>query len=235
MKIIKFLLTFIVMFTALNLLVILFFRFFDPASTAIINEELEWKDFFKTTYSENYSPANLCNISKYMQLSVVASEDQRFFEHWGFDLKQIQKALKENKRRKIARGASTISMQVAKNLFLFRSKSLIRKGIEMYYTLLIELLWSKERILEVYLNSAEFGQGVYGVKVAALKYFRRIPSRLNISQSALLAATLPSPNKRNPSRVTPYLLRRQGEIIRQMKLLGGVEFIKRNVNCSLLF
>jgi monofunctional biosynthetic peptidoglycan transglycosylase len=170
-----------------------------------------------------------------MQLSVVASEDQRFFDHWGFDIAQIQKAIKENKKRKIARGASTITMQVAKNLFLWRSKSLIRKGMEVYYTILIELLWSKERILEVYLNSAELGDRIYGVKAAASRYFRSNPKKLNAKQSALLAATLPSPKKRNPSRVTPYLIKRQGEIIRQMNLLGGLEFIKRKVNCSSVF
>ncbi|MGK9367774.1 monofunctional biosynthetic peptidoglycan transglycosylase [Melioribacter sp. Ez-97] len=235
MKIIKFTLKFVGLFTALNLLIIFFFRFINPASTAFINNELGTGALLKTDYSENYSPVKLCNISRYMQLSVIASEDQRFFDHWGFDLDQIQKALKENKKRKITRGASTITMQVAKNLFLWRSKSLIRKGMEVYYTILIELLWSKERILEVYLNSAELGNGIYGVKPAATKYFHTDPKKLNARQSALLAATLPSPKKRNPSRTTPYLLRRQGEIIRQMNLLGGTEFIKRNVNCSPVF
>ncbi|AFN76037.1 monofunctional biosynthetic peptidoglycan transglycosylase [Melioribacter roseus P3M-2] len=235
MKIIKFMLKLIGLFTALNLLIILFFRFINPASTAFINYDLGLGSFFKTNYSENYSPVSLCNISRYMQLSVVASEDQRFFDHWGFDIAQIQKAIKENKKRKIARGASTITMQVAKNLFLWRSKSLIRKGMEVYYTILIELLWSKERILEVYLNSAELGDRIYGVKAAASRYFRLNPKKLNAKQSALLAATLPSPKKRNPSRATPYLIRRQGEIIRQMNLLGGLEFIKRKVNCSSVF
>lgn len=166
------------------------------------------------------------SISKQMPLAVVAAEDQNFPVHFGFDIEQIEKAIKKNKRGGRIRGASTITQQVAKNLFLWEGKSFIRKGIEAYFTILIELMWSKERILEVYLNIAEMGDMVFGVKAASEIYFKKHPAKLTVQQAALIAATLPNPlrySSRNPSG---YILRRQGWIISQMYLLGGVNYLK---------
>ena len=133
------------------------------------------------------------SISDNLKLAVIASEDQLFFEHKGFDKKQIQKAIEENKKRKRPRGASTISQQTAKNVFLWPQSSWFRKGLETYFTVLIELFWSKDRILHVYLNSIETGDGMYGAEAVARHHFNTSASKLSQSQSALIAATLPNP------------------------------------------
>ncbi len=125
-------------------------------------------------------------------------EDQRFFEHFGFDFEQIEKAIKENERKKRNRGSSTITMQVAKNLFLFPSKVFFRKVLEAYYTILIECFWSKKRIIEIYLNIAEMGNSIYGAYAASMFYYKKEPSRLNRLEAAMFADILPNPKKRNP-------------------------------------
>lgn len=163
----------------------------------------------------------LHTISVNLQIAVLASEDQRFFEHRGFDLEQIQKARAENKTRRRPRGASTISQQTAKNVFLWPRSSWFRKGLEAYFTFLIELFWSKERILEVYLNSIEMGKGIYGAEAVARHHFNRPASGLTRHQASLIAATLPNPlrfSSRNPSA---YVLRRSQEILRQMDLIAS--------------
>lgn len=146
---------------------------------------------------------DLKDISPVMVRAVMASEDGRFMEHWGFDLKELIKMKKEHKSKgKKIRGCSTISQQVAKNCFTFCGRSWWRKGFETYYTVLIELFWSKERIMEVYLNIVETGKGVFGVEAAAQKYFGRSAAKLNTHQAVSIACVLPSPLKRNPKTVS---------------------------------
>ncbi len=164
--------------------------------------------------------ADLENISPAMRLAVVAAEDQRFPQHDGFDFAAIEKAVREA-RRGGPRGASTISQQVAKNLFLWPERSWLRKGLEVYFTVAIETLWPKRRILEVYLNVAELGDGVYGVDAAARRYFGVPPSRLSAYQAALLAAVLPNPHKMRADRPGPYTAARARWIEGQMRQLGS--------------
>lgn len=161
------------------------------------------------------------DISPKLQLAVVASEDQLFLEHHGFDVEAIKDALKFNGKHKRVRGASTISQQTAKNLFLWPSRSWIRKGFEVYFTVLLEVLWSKERIMEVYLNIIEMGDGVYGAEGAAQTYFHTSAKQLSSSQCALIAAIIPNPIKYKLSRPTPFINARQSWILRQMNNLGG--------------
>ena len=151
-----------------------------------------------------------------MKRAVVASEDQRFFDHNGFDRVEIKKAIKENKTRRKARGASTISQQTAKNVFLWPQSSWFRKGLEVYFTVLIEFFWPKERILEVYLNVMETGDGIYGVESVAGQHFGTIAANLNASQASLIAATLPNPLRFSSKNPSAYMRKRQAQILGQM-------------------
>ena len=162
-------------------------------------------------------------ISDHLKRAVIASEDQRFYVHNGFDRIEIEKAIKENKTRKKARGASTISQQTAKNLFLWPQSSWFRKGLETWFTLLMELIWPKERILEVYLNIMETGKGLYGAEAVARNHFNSTAAKLTPQQSALIAATLPNPLVYNSRQPGPYIQRRQGQILRQMHTIHLVE------------
>lgn len=155
---------------------------------------------------------SLDEISNKMVYAVIASEDNRFEEHNGFDFIEIKNAINDSKKGKRLRGASTISQQTAKNVFLFPGRSWIRKGLECYFTLLIEWIWGKERIMEVYLNVAETGMGLYGVEAAAQKYFKKSASKLNSYESSLIAASLPNPLKRNPAKPTNYMIKRASQI-----------------------
>ena len=155
-------------------------------------------------------------ISSWMPRAVVASEDGRFYEHHGFDFKEIQNAIDEGKTGKRQRGASTISQQTAKNVFLWPGHSWVRKGLEAYFTVLIELFWSKERIMEVYLNSIEMGAGIYGVEAASQHYFGCTAKELSKPRAALIALCLPSPLKRDPAHPSSYMRRRQRTIMRYM-------------------
>jgi monofunctional glycosyltransferase len=157
------------------------------------------------------------NISESMKHAVIASEDQEFDEHFGFDVDAIEKAMQYNKTHKRKKGASTISQQVAKNVFLWQGRTWLRKGFEVYCTLLIELFWSKERILEVYLNIAEMGDGIYGCEAAAQKYFNKPASKLTDSEAALIAACLPSPKKYNIGSPSDYVRKRQRWVLWQMR------------------
>lgn len=159
-------------------------------------------------------------IAPAAKLAVIAAEDQRFAEHFGFDLDAIGEAVRHNRSHRRKRGASTISQQVAKNLFLWSGRSWLRKGLEVGYTLLIETLWSKRRVLEVYLNVAEFGQGVYGVEAAAQQYFRKPAARLTYHEAALLAAVLPNPRRLRVGAPSTYVQRRASWILGQMNRLG---------------
>jgi monofunctional biosynthetic peptidoglycan transglycosylase len=162
------------------------------------------------------------DISPNLQLAVVCSEDQEFLEHEGFDFNAIKKAYKYNQTHKRKRGASTISQQTAKNVFLWENRSWIRKGLEVYFTFLIETIWSKEDIMEAYLNVIEFGDGIYGAEAAAMHYYGKHAKDLNQPEAAMLAGVLPSPLKLNPSAPTPDLREKQRWIMRQMRMWGGV-------------
>ncbi|MGD9310314.1 MAG: monofunctional biosynthetic peptidoglycan transglycosylase [Desulfosarcina sp.] len=166
-------------------------------------------------------------ISPYAALAVIASEDQHFFDHWGIDLKAIADAIKENRTRRRPRGASTISQQVAKNLFLWPGRSFVRKGLEVYFALLLEGLWTKMRILEVYLNIAEMGRGVFGVEAAGQRFFHKPAARLSPRESAALAAVLPSPRRMSAHRPSDYVARRTWQIRQQMHALGGVAYLQQ--------
>lgn len=165
-------------------------------------------------------------ISPYMRLAVVASEDQTFPYNWGFDFSSIRKALQEHEEGERLRGASTITQQVARNLFLWTGRSWVRKGIEAYITVLLEALWPKQRILEVYLNIVELGDGVFGVEAAAERDFGVSAATLNARQAALLAAVLPNPLHLHVRHPSEYVLQRRAWILRQMKQLGGVAYLK---------
>ncbi|MDD2552445.1 MAG: monofunctional biosynthetic peptidoglycan transglycosylase [Dysgonamonadaceae bacterium] len=156
-------------------------------------------------------------ISDNLKRAVIASEDQLFFEHKGFDTKQIRKALEENKKRKRPRGASTISQQTAKNVFLWPQSSWLRKGLEAYFTVLIEFFWSKDRILHVYLNSMETGDGMYGADAVARHHFNTTAKKLSPSQAALIAATLPNPLRFSSKNPSAYIYKRQAFILQQMR------------------
>lgn len=162
-------------------------------------------------------------ISPNLVCAVVASEDNKFLTHFGFDFEAIKQARKLNKGGKKIYGASTISQQTAKNVFLWPSRSWIRKGFESYFTLLIEIFWPKKRIMEVYLNVAEMGNGIYGAQSAAQFYYKKPASQLNAQQAAMIAACLPSPRKYNPANPTSYLNKRQSKINKLMKLIGPIQ------------
>ena len=166
------------------------------------------------------------HISKEAALAVVASEDQAFPTHWGFDFDEIQDAIKENQKRKRPRGASTISQQVAKNVFLWNGRSYIRKGLEVYFTVLIELIWGKKRILEVYLNVAETGPMTFGVEPASQRFYGHSAETLSRNEAARIAAVLPNPRLFSISHPSKYIQRRTSQIARQMRALGGQKYIR---------
>ncbi len=162
----------------------------------------------------------LDSISPYLPLAVWASEDQNFMNHNGFDLTQIEKAIEERKSGERSRGASTISQQTAKNVFLWPNSNWIRKGLEVYFTILIEVIWDKHRIMEVYLNTIEMGDGIYGAEAVAREHFKCSAQDLTRNQCALIAASLPNPLKYNSSEPSRYMYKRQTWILRQMRWLG---------------
>lgn len=163
-------------------------------------------------------------ISDNMKRAAVSAEDQLFLKHLGFDIKAIEKAYQNNAKGKKVKGGSTISQQTAKNVFLWPGRSYVRKAFEAYFTLLMELLWSKERILEVYLNVIEMGDGIYGAEAAAQAYYGKSCRKLTRSEAALIAACFPNPLRWNPNKATSYIKHRQYLIIRNMKRLGPLDF-----------
>ncbi|GFZ89830.1 monofunctional biosynthetic peptidoglycan transglycosylase [Aquaticitalea lipolytica] len=163
-------------------------------------------------------------ISRNLKLAVICSEDQNFLNHNGFDMKAIEKAIEFNKAGKRVRGASTISQQTAKNVFLWPHRSWFRKGLEAYFTFLIEVFWSKERILEVYLNSIEMGDGIYGAEAASQHWFKKPATKLSRSEAAAIAAILPNPRVYKARPATNYIQGRKNWIVRQMGYFGPLEF-----------
>jgi len=215
----------LLLLAVLPLAPVLFHRFVDPVHTAFMwvarselrsagrdgRVERRWADFDR--------------INPNLRLAVIAAEDQKFLEHSGFDLEAIEKAMAynqrpRNQRAKRVRGASTISQQVAKNLYLWPSRSLLRKGLEAYLTLLIEATWPKRRILEVYLNVAQFDADLFGAEAAAQRFFGKPAARLTADEAALLAAVLPNPKHYHAGKPSNYLRRRQHLVLDQMESLG---------------
>ena len=208
-------------FLGLSLLSVLLLRFLDPPCSALmVQRQLSaWLESKPYAPRQHWVP--LVQIAPCMGVAVMAGEDQTFPEHSGFDWNAIEKAVAHNEKSRKKRGASTISMQTAKNLFLWESRSWLRKGCETYFTLLLEAGWPKKRILEVYLNIVEFGDGLYGVEAASQAFFRKPARALRPSEAALLAAVLPSPHRFRADAPSPYLRGRQAWILAQMRNLGG--------------
>jgi monofunctional biosynthetic peptidoglycan transglycosylase len=186
-------------------------------ASAIFQRDREFRLHYRWVPWDDISPA--------MKLAVVASEDQLFSEHLGFDLQAIGKALEHNQRGRRTRGASTISQQTAKNLFLYPGRSYFRKALEVYFTGLLELFWPKQRILEIYLNIAQFGKGIYGVAEAGRIYFGKSAERLSAPEAALLAAVLPNPAMLQVNPPSAYVERRRRWILQQMRQLGGEDYL----------
>ncbi len=191
-----------------------------PVTPLMLIRCVEQKADGKTmTLKHNW--VGLEEISPKLQLAVVCSEDQNYLKHFGFDWLAIEKALKDNNKGKKLRGGSTISQQTAKNVFLWSGRNFVRKGLEAYFTLLIELMWSKERIMEVYLNSIEMGDGVYGAEAAAKYWFNKEAKNLNKDESAAIAAVLPNPLKYKAYPASTYISKRKEWIKQQMSFWGN--------------
>lgn len=197
-----------------------------PFSTVMVERQLGAWFSGRFDYVAHSDWVSMDEISPWMALAVIASEDQKFPEHWGFDVDAIQKVL-DNDGSEQMRGASTLSQQTAKNLFLWDGRSWVRKGLEAGLTVGIETVWTKRRILTVYLNIAEFGNGVFGVEEASQRYFHKPASRLTLSEAALLAAVLPNPIRFRADAPSGYVRMRQQWIMRQMRQLGGEGFLAR--------
>ena len=215
------------LFAVASILQVAVLRFVDPPGSAFMAaRQLEAWGAGELSFRVAYDWRDLDDISPHLPVAMVAAEDQNFANHHGFDLKAVEKARVHNAKGRKVRGASTISQQVAKNLFLWRGGGYVRKGIEAWYTLLIELLWPKTRILEVYANVAEFGDGIYGAQAAARSYWHKDASQLSAAESARLAAVLPSPRRYSVARPGPYVQRRAHWIQRQSRQIGGTDYLE---------
>ncbi|MFN4315392.1 MAG: monofunctional biosynthetic peptidoglycan transglycosylase [Chitinophagaceae bacterium] len=215
---------FLILFVA-QLVYIILLRWIDPPIT--ITQLVSWVSGhgLKRDYVDRE------DISQYARLAVIASEDQLFADHNGFDWKSIQKAMDYNKKKPgRVRGASTISQQVAKNVFLWQGRSFVRKGLEVYFTFMIELFWSKKRILEMYLNVIEMGDGIFGIERAANIYFNKSAAKLTQQESALIAACLPNPKRYKVKPPSRYVSSRSRQIMQQMRFLAPDEDIKRIIS-----
>jgi len=214
------------LFLVVNVLLVAVFRFVPvPASGLMVQRRMEaWSGGKPYVARHRWVP--LEDISPSLGAAVIAAEDQNFTEHFGFDWQAIEKAVQHNEHSRRKRGASTVSQQTAKNLFLWSSRSWTRKGLEAWFTLLIEVGWSKKRILEVYLNIVEFGDGVYGAEAAARTFFGKSAKRLTPSEAALLAAVLPNPHRFHANAPSDYTRGRQAWILNQMRQLGGNQVVK---------
>ena len=211
-KVLRILRNLILFFFISTILTVVIYRFIPVYFTPLMVIRSTQQIFKGEKPVWHHSWVSFDKISPHLPMAVIASEDNRFATHNGFDFIEIKKAMKENETRKRKRGASTISQQTAKNVFLWPQSSWTRKGLEVYFTWLIELCWSKERIMEVYLNSIEMGKGIYGAEATA-KY------KLTAGQCALIAATLPNPIRFDSAHPSAYILRRQSQILRLMKLV----------------
>jgi monofunctional biosynthetic peptidoglycan transglycosylase len=188
-------------------------------ATRVIEDKLEGND---AIFSHDWEPIE--NISPNLQKAVIASEDGNFLKHNGFDFEAMQKAFENNNKGKKLKGGSTISQQTAKNVFLWQGRSYVRKGLEAYFTVLIELIWGKERIMEVYLNSIEMGKGVYGAQAATQHWYQKNAASLTTREAAGIAAILPNPRKFKASNSSSYINRRKDKIMRVMRQTGTIAY-----------
>ena len=198
-----------------------------PAPTSAFMIGAQWRALVQgdEDFTLSYRWTDRKAVSRWVPIAIIAAEDQRFLQHWGFDFTAIAKALRRNQHAHTVHGASTLTQQTAKNLFLYSDRSLLRKGIEAYFTLLLEICWPKYRILEMYLNIAQFGNGIYGVESASQRFFRKPARQLKPAEAALLAAVLPNPIKLRIDKPSAYVLKRRDWILRQMRLLEGSEYL----------
>lgn len=203
---------FVLLLMVLLLALLLVLRFVPPPTSAFM---------LQSPYPVKQQWVSIDTLPAHVALAMVASEDQRFPEHFGVDFTAISDALEQAEEGDGLRGASTITQQTAKNLLLWPGRSLVRKGLEAGLAMSLELIWGKKRILEVYLNIAEFGKGIYGVEAASRHYFGKPASRLSVNEAARLAVLLPGPRSRDARRLTPYLQQRVGWVERQMQQLGA--------------
>ena len=211
-------------FIGISLFLVVFFKFapvpFTPLMVIrVIENKLAGKEIY---FSHDWEPIE--NISVNLQKAVIASEDGTFLVHNGFDFVAMQKAYKSNERGRRIKGGSTISQQTAKNVFLWQGRSYIRKGLEAYFTVLIEIIWGKERIMEVYLNSIEMGNGVYGAQAATEHWYRKDAASLTPLQAAGIAAILPNPRKYTATSSSSYINNRKTKIMRVMRTIGKIEY-----------
>jgi len=225
-KLTRFLFKVFLWFLGLSLFFVLLFKFVPVPFTPLmiirgIENKVAGNEVF---FSHDWEPIE--NISMNLQKAVIASEDGTFLKHNGFDFVAIQKAYKSNERGRRIKGGSTISQQTAKNVFLWQGRSYLRKGLEAYFTVLIEIIWGKERIMEVYLNSIEMGNGVYGAQAATEHWYRKDASSLTTMQAAGIAAILPNPRKYSATSSSTYINRRKAKIVRVMRQVGKVEYPK---------
>lgn len=212
-------------FFGLSILSVIVFKWVPiPFTPLMVTRIIEFKSESKgdATFSHKWVP--LEEISPNLQKAVIASEDGNFLKHSGFDFKAMQKAYKNNSKGKRLKGGSTISQQTAKNVFLWQGRSYVRKGLEAYFTVLIELIWGKERIMEVYLNSIEMGNGVYGAQEAARHWYSTTAANLTPREAAGIAAILPNPRKFKASNSSAYIEKRKGKIMKVMRYLGKIEY-----------
>ena len=215
------------LFAAATVLQVAVLRFVDPPLSAFMaaRQVEAWAEG-DVSFRVAYDWRDLDEISPHLPLAMVAAEDQNFANHHGFDFKAIEKARINNAKGRKVRGGSTISQQVAKNLFLWQGGGYFRKGVEAWYTLLIELMWPKTRILEVYANIAEFGDGIYGAQAASRSYWKKDASKLSPAESARMAAVLPSPRRYSVANPGPYVKGRTNKIQRQMRQIGGTAYLE---------
>jgi monofunctional biosynthetic peptidoglycan transglycosylase len=207
-------------FVAGSIGLVLLLRWIDPPYSAVMLQRLA-----NEGAPQQQRWVDLEQIDPHMALAVVAAEDQRFPDHWGFDTEQILVALEQHLDGGRLRGASTISQQTARNLFLWQGRSYLRKGLEIWFTGLVEVFWPKRRILEMYLNFAEMGRRVFGVAAASVHYYGVSPARLGRERAALLAAALPNPVVHRVDAPSDYLIGRREWILQQMRALGGVSYL----------
>ena len=223
-KILNFIKKTLLWFFAISILSVIIFKWVPVTITPLMVIRVVESKFedSETIFSHDWEP--LENISPNLQKAVIASEDGNFLKHSGFVFDAMQKAFKNNKKGKRIKGGSTISQQTAKNVFLWQGRSYLRKGLEAYFTVLIELIWGKERIMEVYLNSIEMGNGVYGAKEAARHWYSTTAKDLTPQQAAGIAAILPNPRKFKASNSSSYINRRKAKIQRVMRQIGKIEY-----------
>jgi len=222
----KVFLYFLLFYFGTSILIVIAYRFINPPVTPLMLIRLVGQAYNGQTIKLKKEWISLDEMSTSLPQAVVAAEDNMFIEHSGFDFEAIQKAKEYNQKKKgkKVRGASTISQQTAKNVFLWPQRSWIRKGLEVYFTVLIEFIWGKKRIMEVYLNVIETGKGIYGVEAASQQYFGKSAGKITRSQAALIAAILPNPLKWNPASPTEYLLGRQQWILWNMNNIGKIDY-----------